>query len=1375
MKTPLHVTSRLAALALAFAAVTAARAQFVPFPLTTNSYTYDMIVESNFPYAPMPYTVTVTMDAGPNGLGAGGNSGGNTWFEVGLDLNAPKLGLPHAGTLLTNVTQPDHVFQLAPSWFSNNVVFVGNYETNYAGGTGFESGTFSNVTPAIYTALSVLTSTGNGPCVMTVNITHADGSSESPFTTVSSPDWFNSASSSSNYTPPCTIAYVADGRATPNGALNNITTTGGPVCILWSFDLPLTDLTSPVTSVTLEWFSGGRSCNFALSGQTNVGGPFTPIAVTGYNADAVIEAPTYVPYTATMDSGTNISGGGGNTWFETGYAASGPVAGPAPFTYYTNGVPAHASTFTSPAPYSRQYTMAPSYTAPDAILIDTNHQTVSIQPANPTAEAALSFLLAGGNNPGTGMSNICIVQHADGTSETNTIICYDWFNDSLLDVPWITDGRLGFTTSCALGQPNNFGSVNPRLHEYAISLVDTTSPITNIILQYYNPASSYSTSASTCILAVSASQKGVPVLVGPYTYAQNIYSGSTASFGITLLLGGFPAYQWQYVSAAGVATDVANGGNVSGATTPTLTITAPTASQAGYYQCVVTNVLSTNVSALAPLTFLTATGTNLTTPQDAVTDFNNNSGSPGGEAVNEVIDGTLSPYVTSGPNGFGSPWGTGGFGAGFVITPNLGASIATSLRIYTASGPTNGDPADVELEGSNDGGNTFTTILAQTPLSLPSSRNASSGTINASNEVLQEVDFSNTASFSTYRVTFHNIKDSTYTNGLEVAEVQILGGLAPLPPGIVTEPNPLVFGFTGGSITFSVTPNGPEPFGYQWSFDGTAITGQTKETLTLTNVGNADVGSYSVTVTNKYGSTVSSNAVIGSLLPGNKWITAVLALNPLSFWPLQETNGTTAYDYVGINDGTYNGGCTLAQPGVNLGSFGPNSYSVLFDGSTGYVDIPGPGNLEITNSMTAICWFLGLSPLNNGFDTIWGRSDDSWRVDYDNSGDPHFAMNNGAGDGDATSSTSIYDGSWHLLIGVYDAPTPTTGTNVLYVDGKLVATHAVPTPPGVDAYSDTWIGGTEQYSTSRLVNGYIADCVVIDSPLSPTQVSNLFVAAGAAPPGIEISTNEFYGDQGGAVTFTPDISAGTPPFIFQWYDINSSGVTNLLAGQTNLTLALTSADTGASANGNYYFLTVSNAFGKATSPNIEIDLYNSAPFLVTDLNTNVAEAPVGVPLVLSVLAYGLAPVTYQWYANGTAVNGATNATYDFTSASGSNAYYVTIINSLGSISSSTATIITPQPPITFNNGTNWTINTSGSFTTPPAITGNLFTGTDGGANEWVDIWYNNLVYINGFTATMTYQNPGDVGDSDADGASFTLQEFGPTFVIGNAGDRKSVV
>ena len=66
----------------------------------------------------------------------------------------------------------------------------------------------------------------------------------------------------------------------------------------------------------------------------------------------------------------------------------------------------------------------------------------------------------------------------------------------------------------------------------------------------------------------------------------------------------------------------------------------------------------------------------------------------------------------------------------------------------------------------------------------------------------------------------------------------------------------------GTNTAFSVIAEGPPPLSYQWTFDGEDIAGATNATFTLTDVQAADQGSYSVLVTNFYGSVLSSNAML---------------------------------------------------------------------------------------------------------------------------------------------------------------------------------------------------------------------------------------------------------------------------------------------------------------------------------------------------------------------------------------------------------------------------------------------------------------------------------------------------------------------------------
>ena len=95
-----------------------------------------------------------------------------------------------------------------------------------------------------------------------------------------------------------------------------------------------------------------------------------------------------------------------------------------------------------------------------------------------------------------------------------------------------------------------------------------------------------------------------------------------------------------------------------------------------------------------------------------------------------------------------------------------------------------------------------------------------------------------------------------------------------------------------------------------------------------------------------------------------------------------------------------------------------------------------------------------------------------------------------------------------------------------------------------------------------------------------------------------------------------------------------------------------------------------------------------------------------------------------------------------------------------------------QEPVSFfNNGTNWTVNQSGLSSA--SIKSNVFHGTDGNGGEAVSAWYDYPVYIDGFTATFTYQDVGGSPGNNADGLSFNLQEYGPAF-LGSSGGNLAI-
>ena len=92
------------------------------------------------------------------------------------------------------------------------------------------------------------------------------------------------------------------------------------------------------------------------------------------------------------------------------------------------------------------------------------------------------------------------------------------------------------------------------------------------------------------------------------------------------------------------------------------------------------------------------------------------------------------------------------------------------------------------------------------------------------------------------------------------------------------------------AASFSVTATGTEPLSYQWSLNGTNISGATASSLTISNVVQDNLGAYAVVVTNAFGSATSSNAVL-SMYP----FIAVAFGGAVTYWGQVATFGVQAW------------------------------------------------------------------------------------------------------------------------------------------------------------------------------------------------------------------------------------------------------------------------------------------------------------------------------------------------------------------------------------------------------------------------------------------------------------------------------------------------
>jgi hypothetical protein len=154
-------------------------------------------------------------------------------------------------------------------------------------------------------------------------------------------------------------------------------------------------------------------------------------------------------------------------------------------------------------------------------------------------------------------------------------------------------------------------------------------------------------------------------------------------------------------------------------------------------------------------------------------------------------------------------------------------------------------------------------------------------------------------------------------------------------------------------------------------------------------------------------------------------------------------------------------------------------------------------------------------------------------------------------------------------------------------------------------------------------------------------------------------------------TATFSVSAsGTTPLSYQWKKSGTaiSGATS----STYTTPAETTADNGA-----LFSVVVSNSAGTATS-NSAVLTVNPAPVAPT-ITSEPANRTItaGQTATFSVGASGTAPLSYQWQKNGTAISGATSASYttpaETTSDSGAQ-FIVVVRNSAGGATSNAATL-----------------------------------------------------------------------------------------------------
>jgi len=415
---------------------------------------------------------------------------------------------------------------------------------------------------------------------------------------------------------------------------------------------------------------------------------------------------------------------------------------------------------------------------------------------------------------------------------------------------------------------------------------------------------------------------------------------------------------------------------------------------------------------------------------------------------------------------------------------------------------------------------------------------------------------------------------------------------------------------------------------------------------------------------------------------------AVNADNPTSYWPLNETSGTTAYDQIGGDNGSYLN-VNLGQEGYAEGLAGQFGYATPSDTSTSvgfgeagtsstgsYVSGIMLDKASVTNAEFSVeAWVNGFEGQIGGAGIVgkgYGGGGEEFYIDCGGTSSAfRFFIRGTNGTAYSAASAVVPDGNWHHLVGVCDE---TNSFIYLYVDGRMVASNSSASG-GIHATTNLYmtIGARQSGKNTAYddqFSGYIDQVAVYPVALSAQQVLNHYVAAGIPPSFTVQPPNSLTVNEGTTVTVTAAVE-GTLPLSYQW---TTNGVA--MAGQTNLDFVLTNIQ--ASLNGGYLVLNVTNQYGSAQSYGVSLGVNYGSPGFLTNLQPGQLSLYTGEPWTYSVAAEGNTPFYYQWLLNGTAIPNATNSSYTVETLAGTNSYTVNVSNSYngGSVSPSTAVTLT---------------------------------------------------------------------------------------------------
>jgi hypothetical protein len=278
---------------------------------------------------------------------------------------------------------------------------------------------------------------------------------------------------------------------------------------------------------------------------------------------------------------------------------------------------------------------------------------------------------------------------------------------------------------------------------------------------------------------------------------------------------------------------------------------------------------------------------------------------------------------------------------------------------------------------------------------------------------------------------------------------------------------------------------------------------------------------------------------------------------------------------------------------------------------------------------------------------------------------------------------------------------------------SIGVTVTSPTPVNYQWYFVPANGAGQAAAYAQSYNGFIVGAVVTNGGFGYGNTPHVSFVGGGGSGASGFGTNINGILTGIAVTNAGVGYASLPSVVID-------PPNGFLFGQTNSTLTISNANQNNLGN---YFVVVSNAMGSVTSSVVNLTLLYP-PSITSEPQDQAVKAYSAASFAVG--ASGTLPLSYQWFANGSILPGATASTLTFPSVTPPElgTYSVIVTNSFGSITSSIANLfLSPYLDMPFTG-----------FETYLGQTNTLSVGA-WGSGGLVYQWYLNGVAIAGATSS----------------------------------------